>query len=132
MWISDIESAVFTRIKANGLKELKKKFPEIFYTTDNETDAEAVFPTVYVEELPGTEQGRDLEGTKINAMLISFQITVSHSGNKPETRAVMDNAITTLKKLRFDIISAPIYKRNGGVWTGTARARRSFGANDIW
>ena len=131
MWISDIESAIFTRVKANGLKELKTKFPEIFYTTDNETDAEAVFPTVYVEELPGAEQGEDLEGTSTNALLASFQITVSHNGNKPETRVVMDNAITTLKQLRFKIISAPIYKRSNGVWVGTARVRRIIGANDI-
>lgn len=134
MWISDIESSVFTRLKAGGNK-LKEQFPKLsklFYTTSNESDSEAVFPTVYLEELSGSEQGADLERVKVNSMLISFQINVTHNGSKEETRRVMDNALETMKKLRFEINVTPFYVRNNKIWTGTARCRRFFDANDVW
>lgn len=131
MWINDIETAVFSRIKARG-SPLKKYFPEIFFTTENETDETvAVFPTVYVEELAGTEQGRDLEGRKVNVYLATFQINIAHNGKKNEVKRIMENCMETMKEMRFEIIATPIYSLNKGVWTGVARFRRVIGGEDV-
>lgn len=131
MWTSDIESAVFTRLKADGNKAFKKDYSDIFYTTENETDDDAVFPTVYLQELSGAERGRDLEGIEINAILSSFQIDVSDNESKQRCKKVMDNAIETMKKLKFEVVGLPIYRRTSGVWLGTARFRRTISKNDI-
>ena len=131
MWINDIETAVFSRIKARG-SPLKKYFPKIFFTTENETDETvAVFPTVYVEELAGTEQGRDLEGRKVNVYLATFQINIAHNGKKNEVKRIMENCMETMKEMRFEIIATPIYSLNKGVWTGVARFRRVIGGEDV-
>lgn len=131
MWISDIEPAVFARVKAYG-EVLRKKFPDIVFTTDNESDTPAKFPTVLVEEITGAEQGRDLEGVRVNAYLASFQISISHNDKKYHVRNIMDNCMETMKKLRFEIIGTPIYSRSEGVWTGVARFRRTIGSNDTF
>lgn len=131
MWISDIESAVFSRIKARG-STLKKKYPKIFFTAENETDeTSAVFPTVYVQELFGSEQGRDLEGIGINDYLATFQINISHNKDKADVRKIMDNCVETMKSMSFEVINTPIYTKTDGVWNGVARFRRTIGANDI-
>ena len=131
MWIDDIETAVFSRIKVRG-SQLKKYFPKMFFTTENKTDETvAVFPTVYVEELAGTEQGRDLEGRKVNVYLATFQINIAHNGKKNEVKRIMRNCMETMKEMRFEIIATPIYRLNKGVWTGAARFRRVIGGEDV-
>ena len=131
MWISDIETKVFSEIKKNG-QELKKNFPNIFFTTENESDTPAKFPTVYLEELSGTERGRDLEGNSVNAYMATFQINISHNDKKSHVRRVMNNCMDTMKKLRFEIVGTPIYSRSEGVWTGVARFRRTIGSGDTF
>ena len=131
MWISDIETKVFSEIKKNG-QELKKNFPNIFFTTENESDTPAKFPTVYLEELSGTERGRDLEGNSVNAYMATFQINISHNDKKIHVKRVMNNCMDTMKKLRFEIVGTPIYSRSEGVWTGVARFRRTIGSGDTF
>ena len=131
MWISNIEPAVFARVKAYG-EVLRKNFPNIVFTTDNESDTPAKFPTVLVEEITGAEQGRDLEGTTVNAYLSSFQISIAHNDKKYHVRTIMDNCMETMKKLRFEIVGTPIYSRSEGVWTGVARFRRTIGSGDTF
>ena len=131
MWISDIETKVFSEIKKNG-QELKKNFPNIFFTTENESDTPAKFPTVYLEELSGTERGRDLEGNSVNAYMATFQINISHNDKKSHVKRVMNNCMDTMKKLRFEIVGTPIYSRSEGVWTGVARFRRTIGSGDTF
>lgn len=130
MWVSDIESAVFSRIKARG-RPLKEKYPTIFFTAEEETDETVpTFPTVYVQELSGTGQGEDLDGSKTNALLSSFQINVYHNGTKSDVRYIMNNCGDTLESMRFRIINSPTYTVSNGVWKGVARFRRTIGGND--
>lgn len=131
MWISDVELKVLGAIEKNG-EVLKKYFPNIVFTNENESDAPAKFPTVYLEELSGTERGRDLEGIKVNAYMATFQINISHNDKKSHVRRVMNNCMETMKQLRFEIIGTPIYNRSEGVWSGVARFRRTIGSNDTF
>lgn len=129
MWISDIETKVLAKLKENG-ETLKGSFPNIVFTTENETDTPAKFPTVYLEELSGMERGRDLEGTKVNAYMATFQINIAHNDRRYHVKSIMNNCMATMKELRFEIIGTPVYNRSEGVWTGIARFRRTIGAND--
>lgn len=129
MWISDIETKVLAKLKENG-EVLKKNFPNIVFTTENESDTPAKFPTVCLEELSGMERGRDLEGIKVNAYMATFQINITHNDRRYHVKSVMNNCMKTMKELRFEIIGTPVYSRSDGVWTGVARFRRTIGAND--
>lgn len=131
MWTDSIESMVFTRVKTKGNKELKTKYPNLHYTSDNVTVGEPKFPTCYIQELPGAERGRSIDGQSVNGILCTFQIDVSDNDKKANAKKVMMNAIDTFKEMRFEIIAFPTYRKEDGVWVGTARVRRIIGALDI-
>lgn len=131
MWTDYIGSVVLTKVKTNGNSALKTKYPDLNYTTDNITSGNPKFPTCYIQELAGSERGRSLEGTEVNGILCSFQIDVSDNSSKQNAKAVMVNAIDTFKQMNFEIIGLPIYRKEDGIWKGTARVRRTIGALDI-
>ena len=131
MWTSDIETKVFSRVKNEGTSALKQTFPIIFYTAENESDSEPVFPTVFVQELPGLERGNTLDGTEINAVLASFQVDISDNKSKARVKQVMNQTVNTMKSMRFEVTSMPTYRTENGIYIGTARFRRMIGALDI-
>ena len=130
MWFTEIEDKIVGRFRANG-EVLKKYYPNINFTDENETDiAITRFPTVYIEELSGMERGRDLEGTHVNAYMATFQINVIHNDERTAVKRVMRNCMETAKQLQFEIIGTPTYSRSNKTWYGTARIRRVLGASD--
>ena len=131
MWTSDIETKVFSRIKNEGVSALKQTFPSIFYTAENKSESDPVFPTVFVQELPGLERGNTLDGTEINAVLASFQVDISDNKSKARVKQVMNQTVQTMKGMRFEVIAMPTYRAENCVYIGTARFRRMIGALDI-
>lgn len=131
MWTDNIETTVFSKVKIEGTTALKKTFPKIRYTAENASDDDAVFPTVFVQELPGTEIGQDIDGTAINGVLSTFQVDVSDNDNKQNCKKVMSKVIESMKKMRFEVMATPIYRKENNVWIGTARFRRTIGFNNI-
>lgn len=131
MWTDNIETTVFSKVKIEGTTALNRTFPKIRYTAENASDDDAVFPTVFVQELPATEIGRDLDGTVINGVLSTFQVDVSDNDNKQNCKKVMSKVIESMKKMRFEVTSMPIYRKENNVWIATARFRRAIGFNDI-
>lgn len=77
MWTSDIQSSVFTRIKAEGTKKLKTKYPNINFTTSSKKSSNPKFPSVYVKRMQGKEEGQTLDGQTVNAVTSTFQIEVT-------------------------------------------------------
>lgn len=130
MWTSEIETTVFSRVKTQGIIALGSKYPELFYTTKDEVEDEPSLPNVYVQELELAEQGRDLEGTEINAVLSTFQINVS-AKRKQQTKEVMNQAVKTMKSMKFEAIGLPTYRTQNGLSKGTARFRRTIDKLDI-
>lgn len=132
-WIPDVESKLFTLIKHKGEKELKEKYPNIYYTTDNESSTQTHYPTVYIHFLPNDERGQDLDGISINAFLCSLQleVTVSKSQGQAVAKKVMWNAIESLKELGFNVFQMPEFIETGNdTKRMIARARRLFGSGD--
>ena len=132
-WIPDVESKLFTLIKHKGEKELKEKYPNIYYTTDNESSTQTHYPTVYVHFLPSNEHGRDLEGDRVNAYTCAMQneVTVSKSQGQTVAKKVMWSAIETLQKKCFEILQTPEFMDTGNdTRRMVARLRRNIGYND--
>ena len=59
------------------------------FSTVGSSDARAVFPFVYIQLLPSTEQGQDIEGNTINAGLFTFQIEVTDNQTQSRAKDVM-------------------------------------------
>lgn len=131
LWTSNIESTIFSRVKRDGTINLKSKYSDLYYTAENVSEDEPHFPTCYVQELPGTEIGQDLEGNKINGILSSFQIDVSDNKSKERVKEVMNQAILSMKEMRYEVTTFPIYYKEEQIWKSTARFRRNVGFNDI-
>lgn len=131
MWTSDIQSIVFSRIKREGTKQLKTKYPDIFFTTSSEAEDTPSFPTVYIKRLQGAERGQDLEGTSINAFVSSFQIEVTDNKSDGRAQEVANVVCLIMKSMRYQMLGEPFADNTqNGVHRNVARYQRIVGYND--
>lgn len=131
-WYMMIPLMVFTRLKQNFSQTIKDtyKMTDSNFSTVGSSKAPAVFPFVYVNALPASEQGRDLQGTSVNGALFTFQVDVYSNKTQNETRKVMSEVAKVMKTMGFEINSMPSFESTQDVHRMTARFRRMFGAND--
>ena len=94
------------------------------FSTVGSSDTPAVFPFVYFNALPATEQGRDLQGTSVNGALFGFQIDVYSNKTQTEARNVMKEITRIMKTMGFEINSMPSFEDTKDVHRMTARFRR--------
>lgn len=127
----DIQTRVFSRIKNKYPKELKTKYPNTFFTTSDRVADNPLFPTVYVHEMQSVEMGRDLEGTTINAIRSTFQIEVTDNASMSNAKEVMENVVSTMKSMRYEVITMPTFQNTPSVYRIVARFRRVIGAYDV-
>ena len=135
-WAYEIETKVLGLINSYAIPRLKKL--DIFKTTrftNAVTNEESrlsgtIFPTIYVHELVGLEQGKDLEGQSINAVLETFQIDCITNTKQSDAKQIMRVVADVMKELRFEIVSMPEFKSQDKVYRSTARFRRVIGRND--
>ena len=94
-----ISSVVFTRIKNEFSSSLttKYKMTSSNFSTVGSSDTPAVFPFVYIQLLPSTEQGQDIEGNTINAGLFTFQIEVTDNQTQARAKDVMSEVKRIMK-----------------------------------
>lgn len=134
MWVRERENDIFTLVRARTERVLKTKYPDLYFTQDDEQIVETNLPTVYVHNLPGTEIGQTIDGKNINGMLFTFEISVTVSKKQGQAAAseVMWEVISQFKKLRFTLMMSPefISSSNASVQQIVARVRRPIGAND--
>ena len=135
-WAYEIETKVLGLINSYAIPRLKKL--DIFKTTrftNAVTNEESrlsgtIFPTIYVHELAGVEQGKDLDGQSINAVLETFQIDCITNTKQSDAKQIMCVVADVMKELRFEIVSMPEFKSQDKVYRSTARFRRVIGRND--
>ena len=135
-WAYEIETKVLGLINSYAIPRLKKL--DIFKTTrftNAVTNEESrlsgtIFPTIYVHELAGVEQGKDLDGQSINAVLETFQIDCITNTKQSDAKQIMRVVSDVMKELRFEIVSMPEFKSQDKVYRSTARFRRVIGRND--
>ena len=133
-WISRVPLVVNTKIKSEFSDVIKSKYNMNDVDNFSMEDSSAtppVFPFVYINILPGSEIGQDLEGTSINGGIFAFQIDVYDNKSASRAREVMSETIRIMKSMHFSCNQFPTPSTNGGVHRSTARFKRTIGANDI-
>ena len=131
-WYMMIPLMVFTKLKQNFSQTIKDtyKMTDSNFSTVGSSDTPAVFPFVYFNALPASEQGRDLQGTSVNGALFTFQVDVYSNKTQNEARKVMSEITKVMKTMGFEINSMPSFESTQDVHRMTARFRRMFGADD--
>lgn len=130
-WSQDVDSMVFSLIKARFSTKLKTKYPNIRFTNQDSSGSSAKFPTVKIKLTTMNERGQDLENTSINAVDAIFQVDVMTNISQSEANEVMTELLSLFKALRFNISTIPILSKEGDIYRSTMRCRRIIGSNDL-
>ena len=132
-WTDRISSVVFTRIKNEFSSSLKTKYKMTSsnFSTVGSSDTPAVFPFVYIQLLPSTEQGQDIEGNAINAGLFTFQIEVTDNQSQTRAKDVMSEVKRIMKSMRFTVQTTPTLEDTKDTHRAIMRCNRRIGSNDI-
>ena len=131
MWTSDIQTSVFTRIKAEGTKKLKTKYPNINFTTSSKKSSNPKFPSVYVKRMQGKEEGQTLDGQTVNAVTSTFQIEVTDNTSDTVAQDVADVIYGIMKTMRYSVLGEPISDNDADTYRNVSRYQRIVGFNDI-
>ncbi len=132
-WTDRISSVVFTRIKNEFSSTLKTKYKMTSsnFSTVGSSDTPAVFPFVYIQLLPSTEQGQDIEGNTINAGLFTFQIEVTDNQTQARAKDVMSEVKRIMKSMRFTVQPTPDIQDTKDTHRAIMRCNRIIGSCDI-
>ena len=132
-WTDRISSVVFTRIKNEFSSTIKKnyKMKDENFSTVGSSDTPAVFPFVYIQLLPSTEQGQDIEGNAINAGLFTFQIEVTDNQTQARAKDVMAEVKRIMKSMRFTVQCTPTLEDTKDTHRAIMRCNRIIGSCDI-
>ena len=88
------------------------------------------FATRYGHELPGTEQGRTLDGQNINGVLTTFEVQAFTNTSQYDAKIMLAIVADVFKSMRFEATPMPEFKSDETVYRSVARFRRILGAND--
>ena len=132
-WTDRISSVVFTRIKNEFSSSFKEKYKmkDENFSTVGSSDTPAVFPFVYVQLLPSTEQGQDIDGNTINAGLFTFQIEVTDNQKQVIAKEIMSEVKRIMKSMRFTVQCTPTLEDTKDTHRAIMRCNRRIGSNDI-
>lgn len=131
MNLENIEASVVSRLKNKYPSSMKTKYPNTNFTTEDRVPAEAQFPTVYVHLMGSTEEGQDLEGLTINAVMATFQIEVKDNKSMNNASDVMGYVVKIMKTMRYEVVTMPEFSNNQSVYRKVARFRRMIGSGDV-
>lgn len=129
--LNDIQSTVFSRLKNKYPQSLKTKYPNTRFTTSDREPQNPQFPNIYVHERSSMEMGEDLEGNTLNAVMSSFQIDVTDNSAMENATEVMNYVLSTMKALRFEVVTMPEFQNTTSVFRKIAVFRRVIGDGDI-
>lgn len=133
-WITDAQNSIATIVKTRSKKKLVTKFPNIYYTTDEESSIESNFPTVFIHFLPSAELVPTLEGTEVSAFLCGCQVTVICNKEQGQLgcQKVMNCVLDEFKRLGFQIQLFPELNLTGNNTKQLiARVKRNVCSRDI-
>lgn len=126
-----LESQVFSRVKYGFSKSIKEKYPDLNFTTSDQSSTKAKFPTVYIHMLESPEVGGTLEGTEICGINASFQIEVTDNENNARSDEVAREVLRIMKTMRFRTVGMPFHDNSGDTYRTISRYRRVAGSGDI-
>ncbi len=128
--LNSLESIIFTQIKARFSSKIKKKYPDIEFTTQEESKTDPKFPNVYVYLMPSIENGRTFEGGGMECGLFTVQIKVTDNQNQTRVKEVMSEIMRIMgDELSFTTVSTPAYQNTTDTYWSDARFRRELTRN---
>lgn len=129
--LDSIESQIFSLVKAKFPERVKKKYPDLNFTTSDKSATKPKFPTEYIHLMNVAEVGETLDGLRINAVDATFQVDVSDNQSQARADEVARETLKIMKSMRFKAVTMPFHNNAGNVYRTTARYRRVIGAGDI-
>lgn len=132
-WVNDVQTQIYSIVKAKTISALKNKYPDIFFTQEDDVRINPKFPTVYINFLQPIEKGKDLVGVDINGINLTIQaeITTNKSQGMTGARDVAYEVLDHLKELGFSG-NMPAFEQNTtDIKRMTMRVSRIIGYNDI-
>lgn len=126
----DIETIVYSNIKAIVTSKFKTKYPEISFTTSDKLRNEPKFPNVYVHMLSSPEVGSDLSGDAINGIDATFQIETTDNQSYGRAKEIMNEIVGVVKKMRFSITVMPEMGNTDSAYRCVMRCKRIIGNLD--
>lgn len=132
-WVFSVESKIYTIVKTRLDKALSATYPDLFITQQQKLNDEPHFPTIYIQMLNSPEMGADLEGSIVNAMMVTFEthVTVNKSQGLSGCRKVAGAVLDNFKKLRFNVTNrGEITRETSDNYIIVSRFRRVIGANE--
>lgn len=130
MWTSNIQSVIFSLVKNEVSKVLQTEYSDLHFTTSDKAQTVPKFPSVYIHEIGSIEQGMDLEGIDVNAILCNIQIEVTDNISQERVRKTMNEVLRVMKKMRFPVVLMPEYQNTTETYRQVARFRRVIGKGD--
>lgn len=134
MWANERRNEIYTLIKHRAKTNLVSKYPQIYFTQDDEQIVETMLPTVYINVLSGAEIAKTLEGKTTNGFLFDYEIKVTVGKEQGQIAAeeVIWEVCSQFKKMGFWYLQSPSFIRsnNAAVQQIVARMRRNIGASD--
>lgn len=135
-WAYENETKVLGILNSYAIQNLRKKFPSMKWqqgvtiTNLESRLSKPTFPTIYVHELPGTEQGRTLDGQNINGVLTTFEVQTFTNTSQYDAKLMLAIVADVFKTMRFEVTSMPEFDSEEKIYRSTARFRRLIAAND--
>lgn len=127
-----LESQIYSRVKNGFSKSIAEKYPNLNFTTSDQSSTKAKFPTVYIHFIDSPEIGETLESTSLNGTKAAFQIDVSDNENNNRTDEVAREVLRIMKSMGFRVLLMPIHNNDGNVYKTTARYRRTTLSGDTF
>lgn len=141
VWVIDLPDSIYGRLVSEFPERLKKKYKFQKTTVNGVTqwmnfskssvsETKPLFPYITFLELPGSEKGRDLEGTSINAALFTFQVDVYDNAKEETTRECMAAIVKIMKTMMFEAKPLPAPDSRPQEYRSTARFSRTISRYD--
>lgn len=133
-WVADRQTTIYSRANALLRSRLGKKYKNLKVTQDNATPTETQLPTIYIAFVAASERGQTLDGTSINAVVMTAEVHVKTSTAQG---AIANNDIAwevveAFKTMGFEATMPPMATSNyDGVYESVSRFSRIIGQGDV-
>lgn len=135
MWINNIPSIVFTKMKlyTNAIltERYQSKYSGLNFTANTISKGEPKFPTVLFRKLQGQESGSDLDGEDVNAVISNIQIDVTTITSQTDAQNIADAVMESMKKMRYRIVGDMFSDNDATKYRIVMRFNRLIGHDDI-
>lgn len=132
-WVFNIESKIYTIVKTRLTNALKDVYPKLLITQQQRLNDDTQLPVIYIKMLDSPEIGADLDGSTVNAMLVTFEtrITVSKDSGLSGLRKISASVLENFKRLRFQMATrGEITRETSDTYTTISRYNRVIGAEE--